>query len=33
MNAYPQGNLKDAYNSVMALHKAGVDILAVGDVS
>jgi imidazolonepropionase-like amidohydrolase len=33
MNVYPQGNLKDAYASVMALHKAGVDILAGSDVS
>jgi imidazolonepropionase-like amidohydrolase len=33
MNVYPQGNLKDAYGSVMALHKAGVDILAGSDVS
>ena len=33
MNVYPQGKLKDAYASVMALHKAGVDILAGSDVS
>ena len=33
MNVYPQGNLKDAYASVMALHNAGVDILAGSDVS
>jgi len=33
MNVYPQGNLKDAYASVMALHKAGVEILAGSDVS
>jgi hypothetical protein len=33
MNVYPQGRLKDAYASVMALHKAGVDILAGSDVS
>ncbi len=33
MNVYPQGNLKDAFASVMALHKAGVDILAGSDVS
>jgi len=33
MNVYPQGNLKDAYASVMALHKAGVDMLAGSDVS
>jgi imidazolonepropionase-like amidohydrolase len=32
-NVYPQGKLKDAYTSVMALHKAGVDILAGCDVS
>jgi imidazolonepropionase-like amidohydrolase len=33
MNVYPQGNLNDAYASVMALHNAGVDILAGSDVS
>jgi imidazolonepropionase-like amidohydrolase len=33
MNVYPQGKMKDAYTSVMALHKAGVDILAGSDVS
>lgn len=33
MNVYPQGKLKDAYASVMALHKSGVDILAGSDVS
>jgi hypothetical protein len=33
MNVYPQGNLDDAYASVIALHKAGVDILAGCDVS
>jgi imidazolonepropionase-like amidohydrolase len=33
MNVYPQGKLNDAYASVMALHKAGVDILAGSDVS
>jgi len=33
MNVYPQGNLKDAYASVMALHNAGVEILAGSDVS
>jgi imidazolonepropionase-like amidohydrolase len=33
MNVYPQGNLKDAYASVMALHKAGAEILAGSDVS
>jgi imidazolonepropionase-like amidohydrolase len=33
MNVYPQGKLKDAYASVLALHKAGVDILAGSDVS
>jgi imidazolonepropionase-like amidohydrolase len=33
MNVYPQGKLKDAYASVMTLHKAGVDILAGSDVS
>ena len=32
-NVYPQGKLKDAFASVMALHKAGVDILAGSDVS
>jgi imidazolonepropionase-like amidohydrolase len=33
MNVYPQGRLDDAYASVMALHNAGVDILAGSDVS
>jgi len=33
MNVYPQGKLEDAYAGVMALHKAGVDILAGCDVS
>ena len=33
MNVYPQGKLQDAYDGVMALHKAGVDILAGCDVS
>ena len=33
MNVYPQGKLEDAFASVMALHKAGVDILAGCDVS
>jgi imidazolonepropionase-like amidohydrolase len=32
-NVYPQGKLEDAYAGVMALHKAGVDILAGCDVS
>ena len=33
MNVYPQGKMQDAYTSVMALHRAGVDILAGSDVS
>ena len=33
MNVYPQGNMKYAFASVMALHRAGVDILAGSDVS
>ena len=33
MNVYTQGKLEDAFASVMALHKAGVDILAGCDVS
>lgn len=33
MNVYPRGSLKDAYASVVALHHAGVDILAGSDVS
>ena len=33
MNVYPQGKLEDAYTTVMALHDAGVDILAGSDVS
>jgi imidazolonepropionase-like amidohydrolase len=33
MNVYPKGSMKDAFASVMALHKAGVDILAGSDVS
>jgi imidazolonepropionase-like amidohydrolase len=32
-NVYPQGKLEDAFASVMALHKAGVEILAGCDVS
>ena len=32
-NVYPQGKLEDVYAGVMALHKAGVDILAGCDVS
>jgi imidazolonepropionase-like amidohydrolase len=33
MNVYPNGKLEDAFASVMALHNAGVDILAGSDVS
>ena len=33
MNVYLQGRLEDAFSSVLALHKAGVDILAGSDVS
>ncbi|MGJ4746252.1 amidohydrolase family protein [Leptospira sp. SA-E8] len=33
MNVYPKGKLEDSFESVMALHKAGVDILAGSDVS
>jgi len=33
MNVYPKGKLEDAFASLMALHKAGVDILAGSDVS
>ncbi len=33
MNVYPKGKLDAAFASVMALHKAGVDILAGSDVS
>jgi imidazolonepropionase-like amidohydrolase len=33
INTYPQGNLNDVFASVMALHEAGVDILAGTDVS
>jgi len=33
MNVYPQGRLENAFASVMALHRAGVDILAGSDVS
>ena len=33
MNVYPQGQLKEVFASVLALHKAGVDILAGSDVS
>jgi imidazolonepropionase-like amidohydrolase len=33
MNVYPEGKLEDAYAGVMALHKAGVNILAGCDVS
>jgi imidazolonepropionase-like amidohydrolase len=33
INTYPQGNLYDVFASVMALHEAGVDILAGSDVA
>jgi imidazolonepropionase-like amidohydrolase len=33
MNTFPQGNLNDVFATVMALHHAGVDILAGTDVS
>jgi len=33
MNVYPQGKIENAFASVMALYKAGVDILAGSDVS
>ncbi|GHV27966.1 hypothetical protein FACS18948_6240 [Clostridia bacterium] len=33
MSVYPEGNLKDAYATIMTLHNAGVDILAGSDVS
>ncbi len=33
MNVYPQGKLEDAYAGVIALHEAGVDILAGCDAS
>jgi imidazolonepropionase-like amidohydrolase len=33
MNVYPQGNLDNAFGAVVALHAAGVDILAGTDVS
>ena len=33
MNTYPQGNLEDIFEAVVALHRAGVDILAGTDVS
>jgi imidazolonepropionase-like amidohydrolase len=33
MNVYPQGNLEVVFESLRALHKAGVDILAGTDVS
>ncbi len=33
MNVYPKGKLDDAFASVIAIHKAGVDILAGSDVS
>ena len=33
MNVYPHGKLEDVYASVMALHRAGVEILAGSDVS
>ncbi len=33
MNVYSKGKLDDAFASVMAIHKAGVDILAGSDVS
>jgi len=32
-NVYPQGRLEEAFASVLALHRAGVDILAGSDVS
>ncbi|GHU63109.1 imidazolonepropionase [Clostridia bacterium] len=32
-NVYPEGNLEEAYTTVMTLHNAGVDILAGSDVS
>ena len=33
MNVYPQGKLKDAFDGVIELHRAGIDILAGCDVS
>jgi len=33
MNVYPQGKIENAFASVMALHEAGIDILAGSDVS
>jgi imidazolonepropionase-like amidohydrolase len=33
MNVYPQGKLDDVFATVLALHKAGVDILAGTDVT
>ncbi|TGL33831.1 amidohydrolase family protein [Leptospira koniambonensis] len=33
MNVYPKGRLEDSFESVLVLHKAGVDILAGSDVS
>ena len=33
MSVYPQGKLEDVYPGIMALHRAGVDILAGCDVS
>jgi len=33
MNVYPKGKLEDAYATIIALHDAGVDILAGSDVS
>jgi imidazolonepropionase-like amidohydrolase len=33
MNVYSQGSLQDVFATVMALHRAGVDILAGTDVS
>ncbi|TGM99523.1 amidohydrolase family protein [Leptospira dzoumogneensis] len=33
MNVYPKGKIEDSFESVAALHKAGVDILAGSDVS
>jgi imidazolonepropionase-like amidohydrolase len=33
INVYPRGKLQDVFSSVLALHKAGVDILAGSDVS
>ncbi len=33
MNVYPEGTLQDAFATIRALHKAGVDLLAGSDVS